>query len=338
MSDIFKARDVYKPLVYPWADELWRKHEQMHWLAREVPLHEDVRDWNNKLTQEDRNFLTDVFILFTQSDVDVAGGYIDDYFPHFKQPELRMMLLGFAAREAVHIDAYSFLVETVGMEDSFYKKFLDIGVMKAKHDFFNTFVSSSKSGKKKKKEQVLAQIAGISAFTEGMFLFSSFVMLLAYPRKNMMKGMGQIVSWSVLDEQMHVKGLTKIFNTIVEENSSFLTRDVIDDIRATGEMMAELEFDFIDYVYRKKQDMHGLDKDQLKEYIKYTVDLRLKDLNVPTLFGVNLNPLPWVDEMISSQNHENFFEARATSYAKGATTGSWGDVWGHYKDPGKEAA
>lgn len=329
LSQIFQSRDFFKPFKYPWAYDLWKKHEQIHWLLKEVPLNEDVRDWNNKLTQEDRNFLTDVFLLFTQSDIDVAGGYVDDYLPHFKHPELRMMLLGFAAREPVHIDAYSGLIETIGMKDEFYRQFLDIPVMKAKHDFFQRVVSSNR--KKKTKESLLLQIAGISAFTEGMFLFSSFAMLLNFPRQNMMKGMGQIVSWSVLDEQLHVKGLTQISNTIVAENPSWLTKSAVEEITATAEMMSELEFDFIDLVYRDKEEFHGLPKADLKNFIRFTVDKRLRDLNLPELFGVHENPLPWFDEMVASQNHENFFETRATSYAKAALSGSWADVWGQYK-------
>ncbi len=326
-SPIFRDRNYFKPFSYPWAYELWEKHEAVHWLKKEVPLHEDVRDWNNKLSQDDRNFLTDVFLLFTQSEVSVADGYIKDYLSRFKHPELRMMLLSFAAREAIHMDAYSGLIETIGMKDSFYRQFLDVAVMRAKHEFFEKVISGNKNHKD--KADLLIQIAGISGLTEGMFLFSSFAMLMNFPRQNLMKGMGQIVTWSVLDEQMHVKGLTEIFNTIVAENKGWLTKHRIEEIRATAEMMAELEFDFIDLVYRDQKVFHNLRKDDLKAFIRHTVDKRLRDMGLPEVFGDG-RPLLWFDEMIGSQNHENFFEARATSYAKGSLTGSWDDVWGQY--------
>ena len=330
LSPIFSERASFKPFLYPWAYEIWNTHESVHWLSREVPLHEDVRDWNNKLSIRDREFLTTVFLLFTQSDIDVANGYIQDYFPYFKQPEIRMMLLSFAAREAIHIDAYSKLIETIGMSDSFYTLFLKIPEMKAKHDFFETVVSNKKK-KAKDNSDILIQIAGISGLTEGMHLFSSFAMLMNYPRHNLMKGMGQIVSWSVLDEQLHVKGLTKIFNTIVEENPKLLKRSGVEEIRAIGEMMAELEFDFIDRAYDGDESYLNLKAADLKAFIRYTVDERLAAMNIPKIFGdVSYNPIPWFDEMISSQNHENFFETRATSYAKGALQGSWNDVWGKY--------
>jgi len=128
-------RTSFKPFAYPWAYESWLKHEQSHWLHTEVPMLEDVKDWKNKLTQNEKNFLTHIFRFFTQGDIDVAGGYVNNYLPYFPQPEVRMMLLGFAAREALHIAAYSHLIETLGMPDTTYTEFLEYQAMKDKHDY-----------------------------------------------------------------------------------------------------------------------------------------------------------------------------------------------------------
>ena len=100
-------RNHFKPFQYPWAYEAWLKHEQIHWLHTEVPMLEDEKDWKRKLTKDEKQFLTHIFRFFTQGDIDVAGGYVRNYLPYFPQPEIRMMLLGFAAREALHIAAYS---------------------------------------------------------------------------------------------------------------------------------------------------------------------------------------------------------------------------------------
>lgn len=325
-KDIFGTRKTFKPFYYPQFYDLWLSHEQMHWISREVALHDDVKDWNTKLSESDREFLSNVFLLFTQGDVDVASGYVKDYLPHFEHPEIRMMLLGFASREATHIDAYSYLIETLGKPDSFYGEFLNIDVMKEKHEYFEKIVDMGSQ-----KENLPLQMAAISAFTEGMFLFSSFVMLLNYPRNGKMKGMGQIVSWSILDEQKHVEGLTELFRVMIKENREWWTDDVKRSIYELAEKMTELEDKFIDYVYDGSDDFHGLNKVDLKQYIRYIVDRRLIALGMKGIHKVKKNPLHWVDEMIGSQNHENFFETRATSYAKGALSGTWGDVWGKYK-------
>ena len=101
-TNLTEERSYFKPFNYPWAYDAWLKHEQSHWLHTEVPMIEDVKDWKNRLTNEEKQFLTHIFRFFTQGDIDVAGGYVRNYLPYFPQPEVRMMLSGFAAREALH--------------------------------------------------------------------------------------------------------------------------------------------------------------------------------------------------------------------------------------------
>ena len=187
-TNLMEDRSSFKPFNYPWAYDAWIKHEQSHWMHTEVPMLEDVKDWKKKLTKEEKNFLTSIFRFFTQGDIDVAGGYVQNYLPYFKQPEVRMMLLGFAAREALHIAAYSHLIETLGMPETTYSEFLEYQEMREKHEYILDL--SSKNGT---IESTAAHIAAFSAFTEGMQLFSSFIMLLNFPRHGKMKGMGQIV-------------------------------------------------------------------------------------------------------------------------------------------------
>jgi len=98
MAKLTEERNYFKPFNYPWAYDAWLKHEQSHWLHTEVPMVEDVKDWENKLKEHEKAFLTNIFRFFTQGDIDVAGGYVNNYLPHFPQPEVRMMLSGFAAR------------------------------------------------------------------------------------------------------------------------------------------------------------------------------------------------------------------------------------------------
>src|SRR6056300_2048667 len=199
-------RLYFKPFNYPKMYDLWLKHEQSHWLHGEVPMMEDIKDWRNRLSSAEKYFLVQIFRFFTQSDIDVAGGYVKNYLPHFPQPEVRMMLMGFAAREALHIAAYSHLIETLGMPESTYNEFLEYDAMKDKHDYVITI--SSKNGD---KASTAAHIAVFSAFTEGMQLFSSFIMLLNFPRHGLMKGMGQIVTWSIVDETMHAESMIRLF-------------------------------------------------------------------------------------------------------------------------------
>jgi ribonucleoside-diphosphate reductase beta chain len=316
------TREYFKPFNYAWAYDAWLKHEQSHWLHTEVPMAEDVKDWKKKLTKEEKLFLTNIFRFFTQGDIDVAGGYVKNYLPYFPQPEIRMMLMGFAAREALHIAAYSHLIETLGMPESTYNEFLEYQEMKDKHDYVTEL--SSKNGD---LSSTATHIAVFSAFTEGMQLFSSFIMLLNFPRHGLMKGMGQIVTWSIVDETMHAENMIKLFKTFIKENNEIWNDDLKGRIYTIAEKMVALEDKFIDLCYQGVK-MRELEPEDVKQYIRYIADRRLISLGLKGIFKVKKNPLPWVEEMINAPVHGNFFENRVTDYAKGSLKGSWEDVWG----------
>ena len=315
-------RQSFKPFHYPWAYEAWLRHEQIHWLHTECPMLEDVKDWKNKLTASEKQFLTHIFRFFTQGDIDVAGGYVKNYLPYFPQPEIRMMLLGFAAREALHIAAYSHLIETLGLPDTMYNQFLEYQAMREKHDYVLDI-----SGQNSSKENTAKHIAVFSAFTEGMQLFSSFIMLLNFPRNGTMKGMGQIVTWSIVDETMHTESMIKLFRTYIEENKEIWNDELKGELYTIASRMVELEDTFIDLAF-EMGEMTKLTKEDVKQYIRYIADRRLISLGLKGIFKVKKNPLPWVEEMVNSPVHGNFFENRVTDYAKGALSGTWDDVWG----------
>ncbi len=322
-SNLSEERNYFKPFNYPWAYEAWLKHEQSHWLHTEVPMSEDVKDWKKKLTKEEKTFLTQIFRFFTQGDIDVAGGYVKNYLPYFPQPEIRMMLTGFAARESLHIAAYSHLIETLGLPETTYNEFLEYEAMREKHDYVMDI-----SSKNTTRENTATHIAVFSAFTEGMQLFSSFIMLLNFARQGKMKGMGQIITWSIVDETQHAESMVKLFRTYIEENREIWNDDLKGKIYTIAERMVQLEDKFIDLAFGVNE-MEGLSSEDVKKYIRYIADRRLISLGLKGVFKVKKNPLPWVEEMINAPTHTNFFENRATDYAKGALSGNWGDVWAH---------
>ena len=320
-SRLTDERNSFKPFNYPFAYDAWLKHEQSHWLHTEVPMLEDVKDWKNKLDEKEKHFLTNIFRFFTQGDIDVAGGYVTNYLPYFPQPEVRMMLLGFAAREALHVAAYSHLIESLGMPDTTYNEFLAYQEMKDKHDYLIDI-----GGKNGTLESTATHIAVFSAFTEGMQLFSSFIMLLNFPRHGVMKGMGQIVTWSIVDETQHAESMIKLFRTYIEENKEIWNDELKGKIYTIAERMVELEDNFIDLAF-SMGEMKDLTSADVKTYIRYIADRRLISLGLKGIFKVKRNPLPWVEEMINAPTHTNFFEQRATDYAKGSLSGTWEEVW-----------
>lgn len=311
------VRNYYKPFAYPWAYEYFVQSEQMHWLWTEVPMIEDVKDYQSHLTESEKDFLMKILRFFTQGDIDVASAYVNVYLPCFPQPEIRMALCSIAAREGIHIAAYSHLIETLGMPETVYNEFLQYKAMADKHDYFEKCLEDN---------DLAAQIAAFSAFTEGMQLFSSFIMLLNFTRNGMMKGMGQIITWSINDETLHTEFMTKIFREYIRQNPELWTDRLKSKIYSIGEEMVRLEDEFIELAFGVTE-MRRLTKEEVKAYIRYIADRRLMGLGMKPIFGSDKNPLPWVEAMLGV-THTNFFENRVTDYAQGALTGSWGDVWG----------
>jgi ribonucleoside-diphosphate reductase beta chain len=151
-------------------------------------------------------------------------------------------------------------------------------------------------------------------------------MLLNFPRQGKMKGMGQIITWSIVDETQHAESMIKLFRTYIEENKDIWNDDLKSRIYSIAEKMVELEDNFIDLAFATG-GIEGLSAEDVKKYIRYIADRRLISLGLKGIFKVKKNPLPWVEEMINAPTHTNFFENRATDYSKGALSGSWENVW-----------
>ena len=311
---LFKERNYYKPFDYDWAFESYGTMQKMHWLPSEVPLHEDIRDWNERLTKEEKNLINQILKFFTQGDVDIAKAYLDKYIPKFKPPEVRMMLSSFATSEANHAHAYSLLNDTLGEPSLLdFKAFQEYKEMADKH----TYLFKDKG---KGVEGFLRDIACFSAFGEGLQLFASFVMLLNFQRYGRMKGMCQIVTWSIRDETHHVESMIKLFKTLIKENPKIWKDKFKKTIYQTARDMVELEDKFIDLAF-EMGGIRGLTSDEVKKYIRYIADRRLLQLSLKPNYGVKDNPLGWLDWVLNGVEHANFFENRATEYNKGATTG-----------------
>ena len=313
------ANPVYKPFRYPWAYDAWLTQQRIHWLPEEVPLADDVKDWHNNLSRPERNLLTQIFRFFTQSDIEVNNCYMKHYASVFQPTEIQMMLSAFSNMETIHIAAYSHLLDTIGMPETEYQAFLRYREMKAKFDYLQQFAVNS-------KEEIARTLAVFGAFTEGLQLFASFAILMNFPRFNKMKGMGQIVSWSVRDESLHTESMIRLFRTFIMENRQIWTEEFKQSVRDVCVEMVEHENAFIELAF-EMGGVEGLDAPEVKQYIRYIADRRMTQLGLLPVYGVVRNPLPWMDEMLNGMEHTNFFENRATEYSKAATQGTWEEVW-----------
>ncbi len=316
---LLEFSETYKPFHYPWAVDITTRHEKAHWIEDEIDLSEDVTDWKGgKITEVEKEYITNVLRLFTQSDVAVGQNYYDQFVPKFKNNEVRNMLGSFAAREGIHQRAYALLNETLGLPDSEYHAFLEYTEMADKIDYMMQSDTSTMRG--------LGLSLAKSVMNEGVALFASFVMLLNFQRFGKMKGMGKVVEWSIRDESIHVEGNSKLFKAFCAEHPRIVDEDFKKEIYELARHAVKLEDKFIDLAY-KMGEVEGLESSEVKQYIRYITDRRLLQLGLRTNFKVKENPLPWLEWVLNGADHTNFFENRVTEYEVAGLKGGWDEAY-----------
>ncbi|KIA91018.1 hypothetical protein OA88_22695 [Flavobacterium sp. JRM] len=316
--DMFTTSKFFKPFKYPWAEEVRVKHEKVHWVETEVNLRDDVTDWKSgAISQGEKDFISCILRLFTQLDVEVGALYLDYLTQVFRCNEIRNMLTSFACREAIHQKAYSLLNDTLGMPDYEYSAFAEYKEMTDKLDFMRGMDVSTLPG--------LARSLFRAVLNEGVSLFAAFVMLLTFQMKGKMKGMGKVVEWSVRDENMHVEGVSKLFETLLKEYPWLDTPELVEQCRRDALQVIELETAFVDLAFSSCENLCGLTAPQVKGYVAYVINLRASNMGLPKLVEAAPaeNPIPWVKWLIEGTDLTNFFENHVTEYETGGLTGVW---------------
>jgi ribonucleoside-diphosphate reductase beta chain len=317
---LLDADPIFKPFNYPWAYEAWHMQQRIHWLPEEVPMGDDVKDWKNSISKEEKYLLTQIFRFFTQADIEVNNCYMKHYTRVFKPIEVQMMLAAFSNMETIHIAAYSHLIDTLGMPETTYSEFMQYKEMKDKYDYMQQFGVENKL-------DIATTLAAFGAFTEGLQLFASFAILLNFQRFGKMKGMGQIVSWSARDETLHTQSIIRLFHTFLKENPDIDREELNRRLYTICDTIISHEDAFIDLAFSIDGSIQGLSSKEVKEYIRYIGDRRLMQLELQPIYKVGKNPLPWLDEILNGVEHTNFFENRVTEYTKAATRGTWDDAF-----------
>jgi ribonucleoside-diphosphate reductase beta chain len=308
------ASKVYKPFKYPWAYKFWLTQQQVHWLPTEVPMGGDVADFN-KLAPEMRSLIVNIFRMFVQADIDVHHSYHSIYARIFKPTEVSMMLTAFQNMETVHIAAYSTLLDTLGFPETEYHAFLEYEAMRKKHEWMHSFNPTNPT-------EVALSLAGVSGFGEGLALFASFAMLLNFPRQNLLKGMGQIISWSVRDESLHCEGIARLFHAYLAETDdvdrSVLAERIPADRSRGRRQRGRLHRPGVPGRRRARSDRCGG---------QALHSLHRRHPAAPARAGPDLwhrRQPPAVDRRHAGGHRaREFFEAQGTEYSKAATQGDW---------------
>ncbi len=321
-SSLLKGRATYKPFMYQECFDFWLKQQQAHWLVTEVPMDADVSDWKSKLSEHEKAVIGGTLKGFIQSEIHVSeywSGKVAKWFPH---PEIAMMAVTFGAFESIHAQAYAHLNETLAIED--YDAFLAEPTAKAKIDrLVEANLESNNVDILLNKKLIAKSLATFSAFAEGVSLFSNFAVLLNFSRWNKLKGIGQIISWSIRDESMHSSAGCWLFRKFIQENPEIWDDEMKKQIYQAARDTVSIEDDFIDKVFEGGV-LEGLDPKDLKVFIRNRANQKLGELgmkmNWKNLDQEALKRMEWFDFLAAGVEHTDFFNQRVSSYSKGVVT------------------
>jgi ribonucleoside-diphosphate reductase beta chain len=319
MTNITKPRLIYKPFEYQEAADYWLKQQQAHWLHTEVPMMSDLTDWNSNLNKTEKNIIGSILKGFAQTETVVNDYWSGLVTKWFRKPEIIMMATTFGAFETIHAEAYSLLNETLGLDN--FDEFLEDEATMAKIQ--NLMDARDSFQGETNWHEVAKSLAIFSAFTEGVNLFSSFAVLLSFKMRNKLKGVGQIVEWSIRDESLHSEAGCWLFRTLVQENPKLKTKELEAAINEAALLSLKLELDFINKVY-ELGDLEGCSKYDLEHFIKNRVNTKLGDLGYKSIISnvdvKAVERMKWFDHLSAGKQHTDFFANRVTNYSKGHLT------------------
>jgi len=319
-NNILTPSKAYKPFRYEFGYKTFLEQNEVMWLPTEVPMNEDKRDWAVKLNDFDRSLMSNIFPLFVQSDTLIQNAYLSQYAKIFKPNEIQMAIAGIANMEGIHQAAYAHLLDSLSFPESHYSAFLEYKEMSDKYDYTAGFRMDTLQG-------IARAMVMFGGMTEGVQLFATFAIMMNYTRFNKLKGMGQVVAWSVRDETFHIKFVAQLFSYFMQEFGHLIDRNTLVDAVNTGTRdIVRHELRFSDMAF-SMGPIEGLTLEQHHVFITAIADMRLKQFGFEPIFGEPEHSYEWFNAMIGGIEHMNFFEGRPSEYSRNATTGDWGDAW-----------
>ena len=320
---LFDERIPYKPFEYPeYYTEGWLKQAQAFWLHTEIPMSGDVKDWNEKLTESEKNLVGNILLGFAQTECAVSDYWTQKVVGWFPKHEIQQMAMMFGSQETIHAVAYSYLNETLGLEN--FEAFLQDEATMERFDNLVSYDGNNPVG-------IATSLAIFSAFAEGVSLYSAFAVLYSFQLRNLLKGIGQQMKWSVRDESLHSKMGCQLFRHMCQEDATLLEK-CREDVITAAESMLKAEENYIDKMF-EQGDIENLKTYDLKQFIRKRLNEKLQELgyfNLGQYFAFNkkgASNLDWFYHLTGGHTHTDFFAVRPTDYSKANEGEDFEDIW-----------
>ena len=282
----------------------------------------DVKDWNEKLTKEEKNLVGNILLGFAQTECAVSDYWTQKVVSWFPKHEIQQMAMMFGSQETIHAVAYSYLNETLGLED--FEAFLHEPATAERFEKLVAYTGNDPVG-------IGKSLAIFSAFAEGVSLYSAFAVLYSFQLRNLLKGIGQQMKWSVRDESLHSKMGCTLFRHMCDEIPSLLN-DCRDDVIKAAKTMLDAEEKYIDKMF-ELGDIENLRAYDLKQFIRKRLNEKMVELGYIDLgeyFAFDkkgAENLDWFYHLTGGHTHTDFFAVRPTDYSKANEGEDFEDIW-----------
>ena len=311
------------PFKYDWAWQKYLDGSANHWMPEEVPMHDDIKLWQDPkgLTEDERKIVEVNLGFFSTADSLVANNLVLAVYRHITNPECRQYLLRQAFEEAIHTHAYTYCVQSLGLDESkIFNMYREIPAVATKAEWALPFTQSLgdpnfKTGSSENNQRLLRDLIAFYVVFEGIFFYVGFTQILSMGRRNKLTGVAQQFQYILRDESMHMNFGIDVINQIKLENPDLWTEnfqsEMIELIKTGVDLETRYAYDTM------PKPILGMNANLFEEYIKFIANRRFVQIGLPEQYPGAKNPFEWMSEIMDLKKEKNFFETRVTEYKVG---------------------
>ncbi len=313
-TDIFEKRINLKPYEYPTLYEYVPAIRHSYWIHTEFNFTSDIQDFKTGLSLVERSAIKNTMLAISQIEVAVKS-FWGDIYQKMPKPEIGSVGSTFAESEVRHADAYSHLIEILGLNDEFKNLKRNPVIMKR----VQYLEASLKNAKSDDNQKYAESILLFSLFIEHVSLFSQFLIIMAFNKhKNLLKGISNVVEATSKEEQIHGDFGIDLIKIIKSENPKWFNEEHSETIQNMCREAYEAESEIVDWIF-EKGELEFLPKYVVKEFLKNRFNQSLESIDIPAVFEVDenaVNKTEWFDDEIIGTKHGDFFVKRSINYSK----------------------
>ena len=312
--NIFSKRVNLKPYEYPELVEYVDAIRHSYWVHTEFNFTSDIQDFKVHLSEAERNTVQRAMLAISQIEIAVKT-FWGDIYKRMPKPEIGNVGATFAESEVRHADAYSNLIQVLGLNYEF-ENLMEVPAIRKRIKYLEKSIVNSKSVENR---DYFESVVLFSMFVENVSLFSQFLVIMSFNKhKNMLKGMSNAVEATSKEENIHAEFGFDLVNLIKKENPSWWTQDLISDLIDATKEAYEAEEEIVNWIF-EKGDLDFLTKEQTIEFIKHRFNVSLNAIGIDNVFSIDekiLETTEWFDDEILTTKHTDFFNKRSFNYSK----------------------